>query len=662
MAMLPDGLEKYRMKISHRSSLQNLAGLVKEHLKEPEQLRFKASCFGHLLNVPELNFQGQLIGQLLLLQDAVPSKDELVFNVYGQKARMRRVDFALVTGLAFGSYPVPSTKSMFCNRVFGVDNNNVRISDLEFQLGRFSEMEGEGEICLKLVMLYVVFGVLLGQSYSKKVDVKYIHLADNFDALNDYPWGRVAFDFLKSRTHDIMEEKLSKLLVTKYQQFDVHGFIQALQVWAYEVLPNVADLCAEQIHPNATPRMGRWKTVEKLVTANTLRSKCFPLLAPGDEGIPIKELKPNNAELRSRYYTSVHKWKEVVEGPIDVDQRKEVKKGKKKVAAHAEENLREIFEPWRKEEKDLALNVITKLTLDVKALYEKVHWQQRRIKWLLSRTGYKGEVYAEGLDLHEVPDDQSSDGPVDPSPDTPVDPYPDTPVDPSPDTSVDPSPDTLVDPSPEGTGHQATAVDSSQVPAVDPSPDSHVDPSQDNPVDPSVGAAVDLPAANSVDSSPDIAVDLPAANTVDSPAPNAVDPSAAAAVDPSAEAAVDFSEANTVDPSAANTVDSPAPNAVDPSAAAAVDPSAEAAVDSSQANPVDPSTANPDDPSTAAAVDPSEETPVGGQKKKKEKKENEAEVFGNIRRGMRTKKKAPATQTPYTNPDCHKKKKARKES
>ncbi|KAL3626169.1 hypothetical protein CASFOL_029718 [Castilleja foliolosa] len=628
MAMLPDGLEKYRMKISHRSSLQNLADLVKDHLKEPEQLRFKASCFGHLLNVPELNFQGQLIGQLLLLQDAVPSKDELVFNVYGQKARMRRVDFALVTGLAFGSYLVPSTKSMFCNRVFGVDNNNVRITDLEFQLRRFSEMEGEGEICLKLVMLYVVFGVLLGQSYSKKVDVKYIHLADNFDALNDYPWGRVAFDFLKSRTHDIMEEKLSKLLVTKYQQFDVHGFIQALQVWAYEVLPNVADPCAEQIHPNATPRMGRWKTVEKLVTANTLRTKCFPLLAPGDEGIPIKELKPNNAELRSRYYTSVHKWKEVVEGPIDVDQRKEVKKGKKKVAAHAEENLREIFEPWRKEEKDLALNVITQLTLDVKALYEKVHWQQRRIKWLLSRTGYKGEVYAEGLDLHEVPDDQSSDAPVDPSddtpvdpsPDTPVDPSPDTPVDPSPDTPVDPCPDTPVDPSPEGTGHQATTVDSSQVPVVDPSPDSHVDPSQDNPVDPSEGTAVDLPAANSVDSSPAIAVDLPAAKTVDLPA------------------------AKTVDPSAANTVDSPAPNAVDPSAAAAVD--------SSEANPVDPS--------AAAAVDPSEETPVGGQKKKK-KKENEAEVFGNIRRGMRTKKKAPATQTPYTNPDCHKKKKARKE-
>ncbi|KAL3638487.1 hypothetical protein CASFOL_017858 [Castilleja foliolosa] len=333
MTMLPDGLEMYRLKLSHRSFLHNLTGLVEEQLKEPYIGRFKNSCFGHLLNVP-IKFQGQLIGQLLLLQDEVPSKVELVFNVHGQKARMRRVDFALVTRLSFGSYPVQSSRSMFCDRVFGVDNDCIRISDLEYQLQRFSEMEGEGEICLKLVMLYVVYGVLLGQSYSKKVDVKYIHLADSFDALNDYPSGRVAFDFLKSRTHDIMKDRLSSLLVTKYEKFDVYGFIQALQVWAYEVLPNVADVCAEQIHPNGTPRLGRWKTVDnKLVMENRLRTKCFPLLAPGDEGIPIKELMPTKDESRSRYYKSVYKWKDVVEGAIDVDRRKEVKKGKNKVAA-----------------------------------------------------------------------------------------------------------------------------------------------------------------------------------------------------------------------------------------------------------------------------------------------------------------------------------------
>ncbi|KAL3614993.1 hypothetical protein CASFOL_040654 [Castilleja foliolosa] len=398
MAMVTGG--HYTLKLSQRSLLPQLIDLVEKNLVEEYLAKFKGSCLGHLLELADVKFQGQLIGQLLLCQDEVPSAEELVFNVHGKKATMGRLDFALVTGLSFGSYPVPPTKSVFRERVFGAVRGAIKIFDIEDKLKTKTKMKGEEETCLKLAMLYAVYGVLLAQSHSKKLDEKYINLADSFDALNNYPWGRVAFEYLKSRTHDIMKDKRRTLNEKKSNQFDVNGFFQALQVWAYEVLPHVGDVCAERVRPNETPRLRRWKTVDGIVTADELRKRCFPIVAPGDEGLAIGKLRPTKDESRSRYYTSVFKWKadlgNIVEGPSklrDPDRRKDVRKGKRKAAT---DNETENYGPWEKE------SMLRRL----RELEELVRWQQGRIKWLLTKTGYEGEVEEEEL---EKPQDHSAD-------------------------------------------------------------------------------------------------------------------------------------------------------------------------------------------------------------------------------------------------------------
>ncbi|KAL3651760.1 hypothetical protein CASFOL_004762 [Castilleja foliolosa] len=715
MAMLLGG--DYKLKLSQRANLQQVIHLVEKHLEEPYFAKFKGSCFGNFVKFSDVKFQGQLIGHLLLCQDAVPSADELVFNVHGKKASMGCVDFALVTGLSFGPYPVRLTRSDFRDRVFGKDHGSIKVGDISDKLKTFSEMEGEGETCLKLAMLYVVYGVLLAQSHSKKLDEHYIHLADTFEALNDYPWGRVAFEFLKTRTHDTMKDRVSTLKEKKCEKFDVHGFFQALQVWAYEVIPTVAEVCAVKTGPKETTRLARWKTVDRVVLADDLKKKCFPPIGPGDEGMAILELKPRKAERKSSYYKSVCKWtdevRKIVDVPSDVDQRKEVKKRKKKVA---DEDLNET-ENFGPVEKKIMLTRLRELE-------ELVHCQQGQINWLLTKCGYKGEVNEEELnvnkfDLHQDRsadhtkndfadhiDNRSADRSTDRAADLSGNLVGDlNAADVTEGQSADPPSVSAVHPSPvdhSADSSVAQAVDTPANPPVDNSaflPDDHADHSAVLPADCIDAPSAVVPADHSAVLSADSTVDPSAVHTTAHSAGMTADPTVP--VDHSAVLSADF----TVDPSVVHTTvhstamyvdppaDLPADHTADPKT---TDPptkpdTADDSADRSADFPTNPETADltadPEtanlagndsadlvaDPSSAMVLyhafsvepisvhnaDSSAVTPDATQRNKKRKKGEEGDVVHETRKGNRTRKKGPAILTPYTDPDRQKKKKAK---
>ncbi|KAL3646791.1 hypothetical protein CASFOL_009335 [Castilleja foliolosa] len=657
MAMVTGG--HYPLKLSQRSLLPQLIELVEKNLVEEYLAKFKGSCLGHLLKLADVKFQGQLIGQLLLCQDEVPSAEELVFNVHGKKATMGRLDFALVTGLSFGSYPVPPTKSVFRERVFGAVRGAIKIGDIEDKLKTFSKMEGEEETCLKLAMLYAVYGVLLAQSHSKKLDEKYINLADSFDALNNYPWGRVAFEYLKSRTHDTMKDKRSTLNEKKSNQFDVNGFFQALQVWAYEVLPHVGDVCAERVRPKETPRLMRWKTVDGLVTADELRKKCFPIVALGDEGLAIGKLRPTKDESRSRYYTSVFKWKadlgNIVEGPSklsDPDRRKDVRKGKRKAAT---QNETENYGPGEKE------SMLRRL----RELEELVRWQQGRIKWLLTKTGYEGEVEEEEP---EKPQDHSADHRNSPSTDiseeisnyVPTDEFADSLADPPADP---PTNAVTADRSADPPVNTETAAHPSDTDTADHFADSLIASPADPPInietaDLSADRTADTQKADPPTNSSN--ADPPADHTAD---PKNADPSSIPdpsdlSADPTADTqkADPPTNSSSADPPADHTAD---PKNVDPSSIP--DPSdlaADRTADPKNADLARNDSADlPADPSSALVVyelvsveplsvhnaDSCVVTPDAPRPRK----------------GSRTRKKGPAKSTPYKDPNKQKKKKAK---
>jgi Domain of unknown function (DUF1985) len=246
-----------------------------------------------LLHVSSIKFQGQLVAHLLFCQDEAASNSEVVFHVGGQQARMGRVEYALITGLRFGSFPTLPNKSKFYDKVFGGYSHGVTAEDIEMELKRYSELEHEGHTTLQLALLFTLYAVLLCPGHSKKVDEQWIHLVDDMDSFNEFPWGRVSFEVLASEIHSCMRKRLLLRAdekrydrTRKEESFDVCGFVQALQVWAYESLPSVAHFCAKKVADASKlkPRLLRWTTGESAPRFQELRMKCFRHLKPGDAG------------------------------------------------------------------------------------------------------------------------------------------------------------------------------------------------------------------------------------------------------------------------------------------------------------------------------------------------------------------------------------------
>lgn len=146
----------------------------------------------------------------------------------------------------------------------------------------------EGDVSLKLAMLWVLYGILLMKDRTtKKIDIKYIHLVDNLDEFNEYPWGRVAFDFLHNDIHscktiarrDRHKDKKGKHL---YTHIDIYGFAYVVQLWAYEAMPCVASLCGGRKLGSVIPLMLRWRS-SKFFRFEDLTRQCFPILECGDK-------------------------------------------------------------------------------------------------------------------------------------------------------------------------------------------------------------------------------------------------------------------------------------------------------------------------------------------------------------------------------------------
>ncbi|KAH6783737.1 hypothetical protein C2S52_008696 [Perilla frutescens var. hirtella] len=120
---------------------------------------------------------------------------------------------------------------------------------------------GNSALSLHLAYLVILFGILLvAGGKSKSIDMTYLHLIDDLERFKSFPWGHVAYSHLVLRTHQSRRvvdniERLNKRLA-----FDVNGFVLALQVWVYEVIPIVSRNCTVRLGRGhqRLPRMLRW--------------------------------------------------------------------------------------------------------------------------------------------------------------------------------------------------------------------------------------------------------------------------------------------------------------------------------------------------------------------------------------------------------------------
>ncbi|KAK6153049.1 hypothetical protein DH2020_012688 [Rehmannia glutinosa] len=168
------------------------------------------------------------------------------------------------------------------------------------------EGEWQGNHDTKIALQMFVTEFCWSPGPAKKLDEKYIYLVDNLKAFNAYPWGRISYEFIVSDIRSCMSDRVQNFWKRKekkkvekkkdhnMEKFDVSGFTHTLQVWAYEVMPELGKLCVKRVSgfTDATPRILRW------IAEDAPRVKV------------AKILKPSHAEKSFGYFQSVAKWQQ----------------------------------------------------------------------------------------------------------------------------------------------------------------------------------------------------------------------------------------------------------------------------------------------------------------------------------------------------------------
>ncbi|KAH6792004.1 hypothetical protein C2S52_002481 [Perilla frutescens var. hirtella] len=254
---------KFKASLSNRCDLGAL-DLIREKLDEENLDRFVAMCFGQFMQMWGIHFQAQLILNLLLRMDWASSEGRLVFRFGKWNAVFGPTEFFLITGLPFGPEPSVPSSSTLHSDLFG-GRNTIRVVDIEKVFKDIcGENGGKGPTALRLALLLFLYSVLLMRDKSsKKIDMQYFHVVEDFNLFNSFPWGTVAFNFILSSIKEKFQGYIGPnktKLGTGRANIDCCGFAYALQVWAYEAIPRVASRCATSVidGDDKWPRFLRW--------------------------------------------------------------------------------------------------------------------------------------------------------------------------------------------------------------------------------------------------------------------------------------------------------------------------------------------------------------------------------------------------------------------
>lgn len=247
---------------SNRSFLDDFKLSIKDEGIE----LFRQTLFGRYLNIPQCNFQGQIIKCLLQLELEQDNPDELhVRHTNGNVLSFSINEFALITGLKctgnIGDFEYPnSPSSRLMEKYFPGAKTSVYKNQLvqRFLMGGWDTNED----AVQMAILYFIHTFLFSQTGDALVSM------DDFKMVEDglyeqFPWGQLAFSKL-------MKSLRQKFNIAK-QLYRLGGMPYALNVWMYE--------CSSEVHPdiavregNHIPRILNWRVVG-------IRPKCETFMA-----------------------------------------------------------------------------------------------------------------------------------------------------------------------------------------------------------------------------------------------------------------------------------------------------------------------------------------------------------------------------------------------
>ncbi|KAF3679652.1 hypothetical protein FXO37_03744 [Capsicum annuum] len=163
------------------------------------------------------------------------------FNINGRPACFVLKEFALITGLNWGSYPRDSryVKAMEEGEAFFkkiVKKRSINVKRL-LKLIRGGRLDKEDKF--KCCLVWFVHCILLARDLSKIVDIDTIKMVDNLSFFEKYPWGKESFsltlDYLKKR---INFSRQKKTFETKgVSSYALYRFSWAFMIWICEAFP-----------------------------------------------------------------------------------------------------------------------------------------------------------------------------------------------------------------------------------------------------------------------------------------------------------------------------------------------------------------------------------------------------------------------------------------
>ncbi|KDO45976.1 hypothetical protein CISIN_1g012730mg [Citrus sinensis] len=254
-------------KITCLSTLRPIEN-IKLKLTERQEKIFKNSCFGHFIDMKEVQFSSHLCHKMLLRE--VSSNDyEMHFLVGGSEGRFSMKEFALITGLNCGKYPrldisQKDEDETVCDALL---NGETRFTNQQLEKAFLAADTANDMQMVKLAMLYFLECVLLGKERKVLIDTSHIHMVDHFETFNNFPWGRKSFNVTLSGMRRALKNRVQKFQAKqatkpahKEEKYSLLGFPYSFQVWAYEAISVLTPTFAQK-EGHALPRILNWKAM-----------------------------------------------------------------------------------------------------------------------------------------------------------------------------------------------------------------------------------------------------------------------------------------------------------------------------------------------------------------------------------------------------------------
>ncbi|KAH6778008.1 hypothetical protein C2S51_009320 [Perilla frutescens var. frutescens] len=262
---------------------------------------FRSGCFGYFLDYRGGDVQKRVIHALMTFEVHAPDHArvgrEAWFHIHHSQLRFGPSEYTLVSGLRFGSstfdphgdHIVPSI-SMY-HRLF--EGKRTTIKQME---DRFKElgMARDAADYVKVTNILFVYRMIMCLDQYRYVDPWVWALAEDVERWNSFPWGAYSYQSLMHyiglvpRTREAMGGKGSG-------QYHFYRPIWALQVWACEVIPELASEAGVHSGQLTVPRCLRWTFSLPATDPATLLQRASRVVM----------LEPSPEETATSYYMSM---------------------------------------------------------------------------------------------------------------------------------------------------------------------------------------------------------------------------------------------------------------------------------------------------------------------------------------------------------------------